>query len=295
MKRLFFALLFTCLIYSCNDGNIIVTSFNFDESNLDNCGRPGAYVFFNINNSTSAESISLILETTAILFLESGEQRFELNGTTNTVHYRKYNGDVSGNYFCSNIPPTSPLVTIEYLGESGTAVLTTLVTKVDDDGIEEDQTSDLDTDNDTLLNFYDEDDDGDNVITLIELGIDFTSGEMDTPQDSDNDGIPDYLDDDDDNDGVLTRNEDLNEDLDPTNDEYIADAGPDYLNASISISTIVNQYKIHSYSLKSDISLFISDLVLVNSEEEIVQETMVLGNKENVINTTITETPPFKI
>jgi len=293
MKRLLFAILISGFLSSCNDGDVIVTSFDFDESNLDNCGGLGGYVFFNINNSSAAESISLIVETTTILFIESGVQEFELNGGTNTVNYRKYNGDISSGYFCNNIPPTSPDVTIEFLGDSGTAELTTEVTKIDDDGIEEDITSNLDTDEDELLNFFDEDDDGDNVPTLIELGNDYTTGNSSTPQDTDEDGIPDYLDDDDDNDGVLTRHEDLNEDLDPTNDETDPEFGPDYLNPSVSINTIVDEYSIHSYNFKSDISLIISNLVLINGEEEITQEVMNFGNKEDVINTDVTTTPIF--
>jgi len=293
MKRLLFAILISSFLSSCNDGDVIVTSFDFDVSNLDNCGGPGGYVFFNINNSATAESISLLLETTNILFLESGVQLFELNGSSNTVSYRNYNGDISNSYFCSNIPPTSPDVTLEYFGDSGTAELTTEVTKIDDDGIEEDSASNLDTDGDELLNFYDEDDDGDNVPTLIELGNEYTSGNTDTPKDTDGDGIFDYLDDDDDDDGVLTRNEDLNGDLDPTNDESDAEIGPDYLNPNISITTNIEEYRIHSYNFKSDISLIISNLVLINGEEEITQEIMNFGNQLNVINTDITTTPPF--
>lgn len=293
MKRLLFAILISSFLSSCNDGDIIVTSFNFDESNLNNCGDSGGYVFFNINNSSAAESISLLLETTTILFVETGVQKFELNGSSNTVSYRNYNGDISSNYFCSNIPPTSPDVILEYFGDSGTAELTTEITKIDDDGIEEDINSNLDTDGDELLNFYDEDDDGDNVPTLIELGNEYTSGNADTPQDTDGDGIFDYLDDDDDNDGVLTRNEDLNKDLDPTNDETEPEINPDYLNPNVSIATIVDEYRIHSYHFKSDISLIISNLVLINGEEEITQETMILGNQEDVINTDITLTPLF--
>ncbi len=293
MKRLFFFLIITTLFFSCDDGDIIVTSFNFEESNLDNCGGPGGYVFFSINNSQAAESISLILSTTDILFLESSVQQFVLNGSSNVVNYRKYNDDISSSYFCSNIPPTSPDVTLEFLGESGIAELTTIVTKDDEDGLEEDPLSELDTDGDNLLNFFDEDDDGDNVPTLIELGLDYINGEVEEPLDTDEDGISDYLDEDDDGDGVLTRNEDANGDLDPTNDETNPEIGPDYLNAEISITTVIDQYRIHSYSLKSDISLIISDLVLINSDEEIIQETMNMGFKNNVINTTIIVTPEF--
>jgi hypothetical protein len=279
MRKLFFIFIIFSLLFSCNDGEIIVTDFNFETSNLNNCGGPGAYIFYNINNSLSAESISLILETSDILFFESG-----------TVEYV---GDITDSYFCSNIPPTSPGVSIEYLGASGIALLTTIVTRDDEDGIEEDPESNLDTDNDGLLNYFDNDDDGDNVPTVNELGAGFLSGDNEFPLDTDNDGIFDYLDIDDDGDTILTRYEDANGDLDPTNDFTGTSDDPDYLTAAITNSNAIDQYRIHSYQITSDIELVINNLVLVNGSEEITKETMILGNKSGVIDGTISVTPDF--
>jgi len=293
MRKLFFISILLSLFSSCNDGDIIITDFNFEASNLNNCGGPGAYVFYNINNSLFAESISLVLETSDILFLESGTVEYVLNGITYAVNYRKYDDDTTDDYFCSNIPPTTPNVTIEFLGASGIAVLTTIATKNDEDGIEEDSTSNLDTDNDGLLNYYDNDDDGDNVPTLNELGSEFLAGNEEFPLDTDNDGIYNYLDIDDDGDTILTRYEDTNEDLDPTNDFTDTNDVPDYLIALITNSTIINQYRIHSYRLTSDIELVINNLVLVNGSEEIIKETMIFGNKSGVIDGIIAVIPDF--
>jgi hypothetical protein len=293
MRKLFFISILLSLFSSCNDGDIIITDFNFEASNLNNCGGPGAYVFYNINNSLFAESISLVLETSDILFLESGTVEYVLNGITYAVNYRKYDDDTTDDYFCSNIPPTTPNVTIEFLGASGIAVLTTIVTKNDEDGIEEDSTSNLDTDNDGLLNYYDNDDDGDNVPTLNELGSEFLAGNDEFPLDTDNDGIYNYLDIDDDGDTILTRYEDTNEDLDPTNDFTDTNDVPDYLIALITNSTIIDQYRIHSYRLTSDIELVINNLVLVNGSEEIIKETMIFGNKSGVIDGVIAVIPDF--
>ena len=196
-------------------------------------------------------------------------------------------------YFCSNIPPTSPGVSIEYLGASGIALLTTIVTRDDEDGIEEDPESNLDTDNDGLLNYFDNDDDGDNVPTVNELGAGFLSGDNEFPLDTDNDGIFDYLDIDDDGDTILTRYEDANGDLDPTNDFTGTSDDPDYLTAAITNSNAIDQYRIHSYQITSDIELVINNLVLVNGSEEITKETMILGNKSGVIDGTISVTPDF--
>ncbi len=292
MKTLICFLILSSFFLACDDGDIIVTTFNFDEANLNNCGGPGNYIFFKINNNTS-ESISLSLGTSDILFIESGSRVFVLNGTSNIVNYRIYNGDITNSYFCNSIPPISPDVITEFIGSSGEATLVTDVTLDDMDGIVEDSTSSLDTDEDSLLDFYDEDDDGDNVPTITELGTDFLNGISKTPQDTDKDGTPDYLDDDDDGDGTLTRYEDTNGDLDPTNDITDPSVGADYLNPNITTETIIDEYRTHTYNLKSDISLILSNLVLINGEEQITQETMDMGNIEDVLNLEVIITPPF--
>ncbi len=292
MKTLICFLILSSFFLACDDGDIIVTTFNFDEANLNNCGGPGNYIFFKINNNTS-ESISLSVGTSDILFIESGSRVFVLNGTSNIVNYRIYNGDITNSYFCNSIPPISPDVITEFIGSSGEATLVTDVTLDDMDGIVEDSTSSLDTDEDSLLDFYDEDDDGDNVPTITELGTDFLNGISKTPQDTDKDGTPDYLDDDDDGDGTLTRYEDTNGDLDPTNDITDPSVGADYLNPNITTETIIDEYRTHTYNLKSDISLILSNLVLINGEEQITQETMDMGNIEDVLNLEVIITPPF--
>jgi hypothetical protein len=74
------------------------------------------------------------------------------------------------------------------------------------------------------------DHDNDGVLTINEdLNAD---GELDTVNDdTDQDGIPDYFDVDDDGDGITTRNEDTNQDGDPTNDDTDGDGIPNYLDA----------------------------------------------------------------
>tara|TARA_R110000772_G_scaffold134656_4_gene243268 strand:- start:49 stop:909 length:861 start_codon:yes stop_codon:yes gene_type:complete len=285
MKKIFGLIVVFVLGISCNDGDIIVTSFDFDDQDLEACGGPGAYVFFKINTSTQ-ESISLILNTTDVLFMESGIVEYTLD-ESNFVNYRKFDEGISSDYFCSSIPPSSPIAIQNYLANSGTALLTTITTLDDNDNIEE-AIDDTDTDGDRLLNYYDFDDDGDNIPTTAEIGDDPLN-----PRDSDGDGIPDYLDEDDDNDLILTRNEDLNLNLNPLDDITEPTVGPDYLNANVSIETTVNQYILHTYLLSSDMSLLLQNLVLVNSEEELIVEVIDLGVLPNVLQGTVPITPAF--
>ena len=292
MKNILYFLLFLFVFSACDDGNVIVTTFEFDDASLENCGESGGYVFYKINTST-AESLSLNVNTDDVLFEEEGTRTFVLNGTSNIVNYRKYSSTVDDTYFCSVVPPTSPSVTSEFIASSGEAILATIIIFDDEDGIDE-EISDLDTDGDGLPNYYDSDDDGDNVTTIIELGADFLNGIDDNPRDSDGDGIFDYLDADDDGDNILSRNEDLNSDLDPALDFSDLDDGrPDYLNPNIFVETIVNEYRGHSYKLQSDISLILNNLVLINGSEEITQESLNMGIKTSVFTEDIIITPEF--
>jgi hypothetical protein len=284
MKNLLVLLLISLLLYSCNDGDIIVTSFDFEDVNLQTCKGAESYVFFKIN-SAATESISLRISTTEELFLESSTITVSLNGTSNVVNYRNYDSEITSAYFCSAIPPVEPSVAADYIGASGTAILVTETVLNDNDGLEEDIMSNLDTDMDGLLNFFDLDDDGDNVPTALELGEDPLN-----PRDSDGDGIKDYLDADDDNDGVPTRYE-AGGDLDPITNVTDQTVGPDYLNPAVNTEVIIDEYRTHTYQLSSDIRLSFSGLVLTNGEEEITQESLDLGEQQNVEDRVITITP----
>ena len=294
MRNRFFAFLLLSFIVGCDDGDIILTSFDFGDSTLEFCGGPGDYVFFQINTS-AAESISLQLGTTDELFLQTGTREINIDGNFNLANYRIYDGSVTSDYFCSNIPPTSPGVTTDYLGTSGVVRLITVTDLDDNDQLDFVDSDDPDVegfgdkDNDGIPNYYDLDDDGDNVPTAAEIGPD-----PENPLDSDGDGIYDYLDIDDDNDLVLTRYEvSGEEDLDPTDDITDPEVGPDYLNPAVSNEFVVDAFRIHDYTLKSDVTVTVSNLVLVNESEQITQETLSLGEVLNIVDTVIFVTPEF--
>ncbi|GEQ86558.1 hypothetical protein ULMS_20660 [Patiriisocius marinistellae] len=288
MKNIWGLLVTIFLFIGCNDGDIIITNFDFQDATLQNCGEVGGYVFFKINPSVN-ESISLLLQVNDELFIETGTQSFELSETTNTINYRSFDNVITSDYFCNPVPPTNPLTITEYLGYSGTVNLISETVLDDNDNIEE-EISTLDTDNDGLPNYYDFDDDGDNVATSVELGPDYPRI---PPRDTDGDGIPDYLDNDDDGDGVLTINEDTNGNMNPLDDVSDIDVGADYLNNNITTSTPATGYREHSYNRTSDGAIIINDLTLFNEDEELTFEVFNLGAIDNVRNETILITPDF--
>lgn len=296
MNKLF-TLLFCLIILlqSCDDGDIIVTTFNFDGAALKTCGQVGNYVFYK-ENPEAFESLSLKLGVTDSLYKLEGTKSYVLNGTSNFVNYRTYNGTLGANYFCSSIPPTSPIVTVDYLAASGTAELTTIFLFNDNDGVPFEEEEEGDTDGDGIPNIYDEDDDGDNVPTVLELDIQNADGDnnpLTNPLDTDGDGTPDYLDPDDDGDNVLTRNEDKNGDLNPRNDVTDPSVGADYLNPAIAITYTINEYATHQYTITKSVKVVLKNLVLLNNQEEITQETLNMGTLENIETVIKTIKPEF--
>ncbi len=279
---------------SCDDGDIIITTFNFDDAELQRCGTSGNYVFYKINTE-ALESLSLKLGVTDSLYRSEGLKEYILNGTSNFANYRTYDGTLGSSYFCSSIPPTSPKVTVDYFAASGTANFTTIFVYDDNDGVDSDLEFDGDTDGDGILDIYDEDDDGDNVPTALEIqNNDGDNDPFTDPLDTDGDGIPDFLDADDDNDGVLTRNEDKNMDLNPRNDVTDPNVGADYLNPAIADTYIVNEYALHEYTITKEVKIVLNNLVLVSGEEEITVETLNMGTLENVETLQKTHNPPFE-
>ncbi|MFO8148137.1 MAG: hypothetical protein R6U03_12170 [Gillisia sp.] len=218
--RTCFAFVFMLLfLSSCDDGDIIVTTLDFDNPELEMCGVERNKVLYFIKNEEVFETISLkfsnprISPQDGILTTDSTQTiTFELN-ESNQVIYRTYDATVPQNYFCSDIPPSSPRVLEEFKSVGGTVTITTIsqpVNELDHDGdgipsLLEGILTEQDTDGDGIPDYLDIDDDGDNVPTKTEIAN--AGGSPTNPEypDTDGDGIPDYLDPDDDGDGVPTK------------------------------------------------------------------------------------------
>ena len=293
MRKLVLLIFIPLLFQGCNDGDIIVTNFDFEDAQLQQCGDTSNVVFFKINPQVN-ESISLNIPTNQELFLETGTQSFNLSSTGSIVNYRGFDDSVTSSYFCNLIPPITPGVVSEYIGTSGIARLISETTLDDFDGIDFVNSDDLsqegfgDFDGDGIPNYHDFDDDGDNVLTSQEIGDDPLN-----PRDTDLDGMPDYLDPDDDNDGVLTINEDIDQNLNPADDIATPGGLPNYLDPDITTSVVIDAYKEHLYNRTSDGTIIIDNLVLVSTQEQIIIQTFTLGGIDQIRNETIALTPEF--
>jgi len=267
------SIILLCFI-SCDDGNIITTTFDFDDNtDLSLCQQDNVNVLYFIDQETneaisfkfSAEDFDGIL----LDLITSDTITIDIN-STNEVTYRRLSGSVNGNnYFCQQIPPSSPVVLEEFVSTTG-GTATIEINAVyglaiqgdddDDDGVSnllEDLNNngnlfDDDTDGDDIPDFLDTDDDNDNVLTSIEAVFEVDENDNPIPGqylDTDEDGTPNYRDTDDDDDNVLTINEDLNYCEDPENPALnphndVNAEGPLYLdeNATESVSIdVVNR------------------------------------------------------
>jgi len=280
---------------SCDDGDVAVQSFDFEDQSLSYCDNDQSILFY-VRNSSGTEAVLADLTVNLANLLSAGVLSYELAGNTNNVAYRIFDASADPDYFCSAIPPTRPMVIDELVATSGRAEMLVVVNKDDLDGLSADDELplDQDTDGDGLFDYIDFDDDGDNIPTAFELDVFNNDGDnnpLTNPLDTDQDGIPNYLDPDDDGDGVLTIDEDLNGDLDPTNDFTEPSIGPDYLNANIFLSTPQDAYREHNYQVVSSIDLTLLDLVLTASGREIIKEVLFMGSIPSFLTTTVTQTP----
>jgi len=126
MKHFFliFALALLFTLNGCDDGDIIITSFDFDEIAIEQCGDVGQFVFFKINSS-NFESLSLQLTTQDSILNSVITKNYPLNTTSNVINYRTFNESITSAYFCSAIPPITPRVNANFVSTQGTASIVT--------------------------------------------------------------------------------------------------------------------------------------------------------------------------
>lgn len=297
MKKIITVFLCALLASSCDDGDIIVTNFEFEGQSLQWCGNEDSQVFYKINNDGVNEAIALTLNVTRAsenLLFEAEEEEFRFDiSESNRVIYRTFSGEVGSDYFCNQIPPTNPTVAEEYHSTSGGQVVITSALRNTDDHDQDGVPSAVemqvsapqeadgypDTDGDGIPDYLDVDDDNDNVLTQTEIEV-TADQTADGYPDTDGDGTPDYLDTDDDGDGVITRYEDLNESLNPADD--INENGiPLYLDPGFSDSVQIDQFRPNTFNRSFRYTVQVLNLTLVRqggNGEQITLERYVLGS-----------------
>lgn len=283
-------------MFSCDDGDIILTNFEFDDADLELCrgAEENEYVFFKINKTIN-ETISFrfISDQYSNTKVSTEPLSFLLSQDTNTLIYRSFTTAITNDYYCSNIPNSSISIVEERIGTSGTVeVLNTIIEEDDNDGIpaeDEDLNNngnydDDDTDGDGIPNYKDQDDDNDNILTSVELPNNIPDN--DEPRDTDNDGIPDYLEEDDDNDGILTRNEDMDDNKNPRDDINDASGLAYYLDSNIAPEPAITVESTLSNTVKTTYRTTISfdQLIFDSGDQNFENDNFSLGFKDVTID-----------
>ncbi len=242
MKRVILSVFLLTILWSCDDGEIVLENLDFENSTIDFCNGPSNSkdVVYAYKNDGTFESFSVeinndILQTDEdgkIITPEEDLIRVNLN-TQGQATYRIYSSEIPNDYFCDVVPPSNVNIQQEWVSSDG-AIMFIQVDFADIEGnsdadgdglsnIEENYRAQplQDTDNDGIPDYLDIDDDNDNVLTRNELeaGTDDPIVVINGKEflDTDEDGTPDYLDDDDDGDGIPTRNEVNPGETDPRN------------------------------------------------------------------------------
>ena len=111
--------------------NVVKLPFEFSLSQTVKCTSNNLIFRYNANEV-------LLLDLDQTLFANAatvvGSPRTQLINTTNKVVYRTYNGSLNANFFCSSIPPTSPLLIDEWIGQNGVAGVSGII-KVDTEAL----------------------------------------------------------------------------------------------------------------------------------------------------------------
>ncbi|WP_034058200.1 hypothetical protein [Lacinutrix jangbogonensis] len=301
MRIIFSFLTLAFLFTSCNDGDIITTALEFEETfNTVDCGDLICYKI----KTDPAESLSVVINTTLVeliatefdatnpLLVNLINNNPAFTNNDNQFNYRTYNNEINSDVFCSVIPPSNLSVTNDY-NSNVNAIFAIVLTEDDNDGIpaeleDIDGDGDLendDTDGDGLPNYIDADDDGDNVLTASEMPNYTVELLLTEALDTDGDGIPNYLDTDDDNDLILTINEEgTTQDQNPANDIENNTVGADYLNVDVVNNIPATAFRLHPISQSFQLSLNLTNIVL----PILIQDTLDFGTLTTTTSRSVT-------
>lgn len=122
MKKLFVLVASVFMLQACDDGDITLESFNFDNVAIQECGDNN--LIFKINND---ELLLINIPEASFANEETpdGSPRIVAVTATNQIIYRIYSSEVESNSICATIPPASPIVEQEWNATGGTIEIIT--------------------------------------------------------------------------------------------------------------------------------------------------------------------------
>ncbi len=124
MKKITLFALTMMLATSCDDGDLVFESLNFEEVSMQKCEDKELYYKVNdkellVVNLTSTTGEPLINDN-----LQIGDELEVLTSTTNQIIYRLYDSSLSNqNVLCADVPPANPQVVDEYVSENNGSIM----------------------------------------------------------------------------------------------------------------------------------------------------------------------------
>lgn len=132
MKKLFGILVCFLLLTGCDDGDLVLESFDFDTVAIQKC--PNKNLLFKINGDEL-----LLMDIPASFFppevTPADQPRIVTISGTNQVLYRKYSGTASNNTICSEIPPANPTVNAQWTAANGGTIQITTTERTTTDPV----------------------------------------------------------------------------------------------------------------------------------------------------------------
>lgn len=126
MKKYTCLLLFALLLNGCDDGDLTVETFDFDDATATSCPANENYEL--IYKLKDQESLLLQIPKGTLKNEISGDgvpQEFNINDSSIKLVYRAYDGTITSANICDAIRPVSPNVNNEWFATGGTIVVTT--------------------------------------------------------------------------------------------------------------------------------------------------------------------------
>jgi hypothetical protein len=120
MKKYACLLLFALLLNGCDDGDLTVETFTFDDIDIVNCSDTYEVLY----KLKSQESLLLQMPEDKLENV-AGEQTFDIDNNSYRLVYRTYDGTVAKANICDAIRPSLPNVTDEWYAKSGKIVIIT--------------------------------------------------------------------------------------------------------------------------------------------------------------------------
>ncbi|MDV7188087.1 hypothetical protein R3X25_12410 [Lutibacter sp. TH_r2] len=133
MKKILIYTLILLTFITCSEGDIDIPTFDFEDT-ITSCDDS---VFY-ITNDDETEALVLTLSDSDFEEVDGNTETISIS-TSNTLVYRIFESEIDSDYFCQDVPPTTPSVLKEYNAESGYITITTT------------ETTDFDEDSDDIV------------------------------------------------------------------------------------------------------------------------------------------------